>query len=667
MKKILILIWLLSCVQLVSFSQDQLLIDSLQQKLARFYAEKKGQGKTGVSLEDSTATDILYSISIAYWGNDPQKAMDFAERTLAVSEKIGYRKGIGNAYNGMGAIYKDKGDLIVALDYFKKSLKIRQEIGDKRGIVGASGNIGIIAEIQGNYPEALKNYFGCLKAMEEIGNRLGIAQSYQNIGMIYRKQLNYNVALKNYKQALKIQQELGNETGIAAIYNNIGVVYDAIGNYPEALSNYKAAFRINEKISDKEGIANSYSNIGVIYEKKGNLEEALKNHFTSLRLKREIGSKGGIIASYINLGGIYLKQKKYADASRYIYDALALSKEIGSLDDIKDSYQSLVRVESMRGNYKLAIEHMRLYYSYRDSLLNNENTKKIVQQQMQYDFDKKESLSRAEQERKDSLALKEIQKQKLVRNGFVGGFAVVLLFAAVFFRQRNKISKEKKISEAEKERSEELLLNILPAEVAEELKQTGQCQPKTFNMVTVMFTDFKGFTLVSEKVSAELLVHEINYCFSAFDTILQKYKIEKIKTVGDAYMCASGLPTLNSSHAFDVVSAALEMRDFILARKKEKELEGKGEIAFEMRIGIHTGPVVAGIVGIKKFSYDIWGDTVNLAARMEQNCEAGHVNISDGTYEMVKDTFKCVYRGKIDAKNKGMIDMYFVEGQHPTL
>jgi class 3 adenylate cyclase len=228
---------------------------------------------------------------------------------------------------------------------------------------------------------------------------------------------------------------------------------------------------------------------------------------------------------------------------------------------------------------------------------------------------------------------------------------------------QNKMLEQKVVARteqlmAEKKKSDDLLLNILPEAVATELKQTGQCQPKTFSMVTVMFTDFKDFTSVSEKVSGELLVNEINYCFSAFDDILQKHRIEKIKTIGDAYMCASGLPTLSYTHAFDMVKAALEMKNFMLWHKKEKE--DRGEIAFEIRIGIHTGPVVAGIVGTKKFSYDIWGDTVNLAARMESSGEAGQVNISGSTYALVKDKFNCTHRGKIQAKNKGEIDMYFV-------
>jgi class 3 adenylate cyclase len=248
----------------------------------------------------------------------------------------------------------------------------------------------------------------------------------------------------------------------------------------------------------------------------------------------------------------------------------------------------------------------------------------------------------------------------------LGGLGIVLIFLVVAFRQRNKIKKEKNIAEderkraeEEKQRSEELLLNILPHEVAEELKATGAAKAKTFSMVSVMFTDFKDFTKISESVSAELLVDEIHFCFSAFDSIIQKYKIEKIKTIGDAYLCASGLPILNYTHAVDLINAAIEIRNFMQERKKDKE--AKGEIPFELRIGIHTGPVVAGIVGVKKFAYDIWGDTVNIAARMEQNSEAGKINISGSTYLLVKDKFTCTHRGKIEAKNKGEIDMYFVE------
>jgi class 3 adenylate cyclase len=173
-----------------------------------------------------------------------------------------------------------------------------------------------------------------------------------------------------------------------------------------------------------------------------------------------------------------------------------------------------------------------------------------------------------------------------------------------------------------------------------------------------MFTDFKNFTRSSEEMSAEELVKIIHYYFSEFDRIISRHNIEKIKIIGDSYMCAGGLPAVNDTHAFDVVLAALELQDFMAAQKQERM--SRNEMFFELRIGIHTGNVVAGIVGTKKFAYDIWGDTVNTASRMESSGEPGKVNISGTTYERIKDHFICTHRGKVTAKNKGEVDMYFV-------
>ncbi len=212
----------------------------------------------------------------------------------------------------------------------------------------------------------------------------------------------------------------------------------------------------------------------------------------------------------------------------------------------------------------------------------------------------------------------------------------------------------------EKEKSDKLLLNILPAGLAEELKAYGKAKAKRHENVTVFFSDFEGFTKIASQLSPEELVAEIDKCFREFDEIIDAYGLEKIKTIGDAYMCA-GIPKDKGNNAVSVVKAALDIQAYMNALAYERK-ENK-EIFFEARIGIHTGSVVAGIVGSKKFAYDIWGDTVNIAARMEGNGEVGKVNISAATYELVKDSFDCTYRGKINVKNKGMVDMYFVDGR----
>jgi len=214
---------------------------------------------------------------------------------------------------------------------------------------------------------------------------------------------------------------------------------------------------------------------------------------------------------------------------------------------------------------------------------------------------------------------------------------------------------------SEKEKSDELLLNILPSETAHELKKHGKSKARSFEKVSVLFTDFKNFTKVSETLEPEELVETIHHIYSEFDNIIHKHNVEKIKTIGDSYMAAGGLPIANDTNPQDVVNAAIEILHFI---EQEKRLKiAVNQPYFDIRIGINTGPVVAGIVGKKKFAYDIWGDTVNIASRMESSGEPGKINISGSTYELVKDKFECTYRGKIQAKNKGEIDMYFVEGK----
>ncbi len=213
--------------------------------------------------------------------------------------------------------------------------------------------------------------------------------------------------------------------------------------------------------------------------------------------------------------------------------------------------------------------------------------------------------------------------------------------------------------EKEKKKSDALLENILPCDIAEELKQTGKVKPVNFESVSVLFTDFKGFTQIAEKLSPEELIHELDYCFSFFDKFAAIHGMEKLKTIGDSYMSVCGVPIPDENHAVNAVKAALDIVEFMDNRKQEKI--SKNEPYWQIRVGINSGPAIAGIIGEKKFTYDIWGDTVNLASRMESSGEPGKVNISASTYELVKNHFECQHRGKIIAKNKGQIDMYFVK------
>lgn len=566
------------------------------------------------SKEDTNRVNTLNALSLnAGWLiGEYDTAWSYAQEAKLLSEKLNYKKGLGYAYNNLGAVYYN----------------------------------------QSKFPQALKAQLMSLKFFEDIGDQDGKNRPYNDIGNIYASQQNYSEALKYYNLCLEGAIRIGNKHGMAITHLNIGVTHMDLKDYTKALDHFSKSHELFQQIKFGHGSAYPTFNIGEIHFLLGDYQKALEHFYKSLALSESLGDQVLIGSIYNNIGNVLTAQGNVTEGILWQQKALTIGTKLSDKPMLKLTYASLVQADSALGDFKSALKHHKLFKLYHDSILNQDNTAKIVQTQMQYEFDLKEAAAKAK-------ADNELNKQKLLRNSFVGGFGVVSFFALVFFRQRNKTAREKYRAEQEKQRSEELLLNILPSEVADELKITGSSQAKAFNQVTVMFTDFKDFTKVSEKVSPELLVHEIHYCFSAFDSILEKYNIEKIKTIGDAYMCASGLPVSNSTHATDMVKFAIEVRDFMLNRKIEKI--NKGELPFELRIGIHTGPVVAGIVGIKKYAYDIWGDTVNIAARMEQNSETGKINISESTYALVKGEFKCEYRGKIMAKNKGELDMYYVD------
>jgi class 3 adenylate cyclase len=250
----------------------------------------------------------------------------------------------------------------------------------------------------------------------------------------------------------------------------------------------------------------------------------------------------------------------------------------------------------------------------------------------------------------------EIRKKEKTRNISLGLGVFFVMLAIGFYSRWYYVRKSKDSLQIEKDRSDNLLLNILPKEIAQELKDTGKAAPRKFDSVTILFTDFKDFTNLVSSIPATTLVEELNEIFSQFDNIVDENGLEKIETIGDAYMAASGLPIKNTDHALRCVEAAIQMVDFIEERNENSKIN------WNMRVGIHTGPVVAGVVGKKKFNYDLFGDSVNTASRLESNGQIGKVNISQTTYDLLKNNpdFTFENRGKIEAKGKGKIDMYFV-------
>ena len=300
------------------------------------------------------------------------------------------------------------------------------------------------------------------------------------------------------------------------------------------------------------------------------------------------------------------------------------------------------------GNLKNAYRHFKDHVTYRDSLSNIGTVQQLADLRTDFEVSQKQV--------EVDLLNQQKRNQQIIIIASVITTILILLLALGLYRRDIYIKRTNMIIEAENKRSESLLLNILPEETAQELKLNGEVQAKKFDSATVLFTDFRGFSSFAEKADPKHLVRSIDFYFKKFDMIVTRYGLEKIKTIGDSYMCAGGLPRVSQNHAKNAINAAKDMINLVNIQLQSQD----DLIHFEIRIGVHTGPVVAGIVGTKKWQYDIWGDTVNIASRMESKSEIGKVNLSETTYNDIKDEFPCEYRGEIEVKNRGLLKMYYL-------
>ncbi|MCS5490085.1 adenylate/guanylate cyclase domain-containing protein [Algoriphagus limi] len=598
------------------------------------------------------ADAILIRASLKLFMGELDTALAWSQKSLALFEIDDNKSGQAEALNVISFVYEDRGNFESSLETQLSALKLAEELSDKSMIAKHENNIGNIYNKIGDYPKALEYYLKALKKKEDLGDTRGIAINRGNIGLLYSYLGEDEKALAFYFESLKSYENLQDKGGIATTLGNIGNTYSAIGDHSKSLEYSLKALNITEELGVKREVIRIVGNIGDHYFGQKNYPEALKNFSRASEMAEELGDKYALAIWIGSSGFVYMETGNFKAAEESFQKSVQIAESVGAKDILRRMEEGLSNLYEVTGRHNLALIHYKKAIQLKDSLFNQEKAKEFTRRALTYEFEKKEALQKADQERKDALAQEELQRQKLIQSASTLGFSIVLVFASVFFIQRNKIKKNKKLSD-------ELLLNILPSEVAEELKIKGSSDARFFDEVTIMFTDFKNFTQVAEKLSPMELVNEIDRCFKAFDDIIGKYNVEKIKTIGDSYMCAGGLPVANNTHAEDVIKAALEIQKTI-SEKFNKNSE-KGTNLLEMRIGIHTGPVVAGIVGTKKFSYDIWGDAVNIASRMESAGEPGKVNISGRTYELIKDKFICFYRGKIRAKNKGEIEMYFVE------
>ncbi len=586
-----------------------------------------------------TDTDKVLALGSICWEyvqiNDYESALKYCNQGVKLGAEIDFKRGLSRCYNNIAVVYLHKADFPSALEYFQKALIPLEQINLKGAIATVEYNIGTIHYEQGNFAKAIELYTKSLLIHEQLKDKPGMARVLNGIGNIYKRQKNYVEALDYNQKAYEIFQEIGDKYGEATALSNLSGLHKDLGKLEEAINLLSKSISLYEAIGEKRKIGYCLTNMAYIKLDQNNQNEALDLFEKAYKIQEVLGNLDGMAAAYSGKAMVFNTNLNYKQAIEYGNKSLALAQEVGSVQMIKEVANSLWKSYKASNKPAEALRMHELYINMRDSIESEENKKEVMRNQFQYEYAKKEALSKAEQEKKDAIAQEQIRRKNQQRNGFIIGFALMIGLAGVSYRSYLTKKRDNQIISKEKARSEELLLNILPEETANELKEKGSSDAKLVDQVTVLFTDFKGFTALSEILTPKELVKDLHECFSAFDRICEKYGIEKIKTIGDAYMAAGGLPTPNNTHAKDVVNAAIEMAKFV-AVGKAKKIENNLPF-FEIRIGIHTGPVVAGIVGIKKFQYDIWGDTVNTASRMESSGQVGRVNLSQATYELLKN------------------------------
>lgn len=586
---------LLFCQSQLCIAQDQRLADSLE-----VLYEKGGY----------QSDELLILREIAKNEQNPDVKLEYAQKLI---EKASSDSSLGFLYSG----------------YLQKGNALQQK---------------------GDYSNTLKAYLKCLDYADKLGDEIGSGLVMVSIADTYSMIGNAKNAMLYYRKGIGLQRKTNDSINLATALLNAGDEFFYANQLDSALVYFKESGQIFKEINYLNGTAYNLGNLGMVYAELGQDNQAESNINEAISILEELEDYYPITVYLTYMSDIYVKKQDLQTAFNYSEKSLEFAYVYGLKDQISEAHLKLSELYEQAGDTESSLEHFRDHVAYRDSIRNLEAVQEMADLRTDYEVSQKQT--------EVDLLNEQKRNQRIITIGTVIGLILVGLIAAGLYRRNRFIKRTNEIIATERDRSDNLLLNILPEKTAAELKEYGKVKADSFDSVSVLFTDFKGFTSISEKLSPELLVQSVDHYFSKFDEIMEKHGLEKIKTIGDAYMCAGGLPFPSEDHAERMILAAREIVDFVKESKENGELS---QAPFDIRVGINTGPVVAGVVGTKKFSYDIWGDTVNVASRMESNSEPGKINISENTYKLVKDKFNCTFRGEIDVKNRGSLKMYFVE------
>ncbi|MBK9249083.1 MAG: tetratricopeptide repeat protein [Ignavibacteria bacterium] len=547
------------------------------------------------------------------------KALEYFHEALALYHQSGDKSAIASITVNIGSVYDYLGSYDQALEYYTTALEAYEALGEKSGVASCIGNIGIVYKMIGTYDKALDYFTRALNVHEELGEKSAVARVKQNIGLLYQELGQYDRALEYYNQALETQEEFGAKSEIAQILGNIGIVYTEQYDLEIALDYYHRALAIHTEIGDKSGATQVTGNIGNVYATKKDFDNALEYYSRTKLAYEELGEQSGIALMIGNIGAVYADVDFPgfdADiAEEYLRKAIALNESLGIKNTLSTNYKNLANLYEYQHDAVKALEVYKKYHTMEKEVQSEDNKK---------------------------------QAQR-----------------AAFERQIGEMQREQIVTER-------ILYNILPKDIANRIRRGDEKIIDSYDSVSVLFADIVEFTKLSHQITAEQLVEGLDEMFNTFDRLADKHGCEKIKTIGDCYMVVAGLPERCDDHAMRLTLLALEMQSAI-----ENFPHILSDGAISIRIGMHSGSVVAGIIGKNKFSYDLWGDAVNTASRMESHGEPGKIHVSEEFKQALQKgpglsqespkspkspkSFHFQEREEMSIKGKGIMNTYFLE------
>lgn len=606
--------------------------------------------------QQNTAISQLNDKAETLLNSNPNQALELARNAFAEAEKANDVEGQCRALvlRGVGNYKIDKYDL--ALSRLNEAVTYCQKYGDTSNLSFATYWLGNIHLHNGDYAKALNCYMQVVELATRTYDNKNLVRALDGKASIYESLGDLEKAEELYNDAFAIAQKIGFKEWYPTIYFSMANLAYAKGDMNTAIAKYKESIAESEAVGNLNNKANSLQQLASVYYGKNESRTAMEYIQQAMDIFQQTGSLSSFSYSRLLMAAILLKDKQWDDALALAQKSYQEGKSKKETRLQRDAAEILYYAYLGKGNNAKALESHVLFHNLSESEYKDEVSRKVTQQELQSNFERERAIESAKQAKINAEKDTKLAEENMVKKLYMIGFGFILVIAGLSIFAFVQKRKDTSLIANEKNKSDKLLLSILPADVIADIKQSGNVhhiQPST-----VLFADIKNF---AKGAGADLSrLNELKeHSIKKLDDIALRYRLNRVKNISDACLYVADPIPDGQAGAQNAMQAATEMVDYI-ERLKDEQLK-KGEQYVDVSIGMHSGPMIAGIVGVRKTDHDIWGDAVNIAARMEQHSEAGKLNISETTYELVKGKYKGRHHGKITDRNNNEIEMFFIE------